>query len=1008
MAIVFSVLNKLFGKKSDKDRKLVWPLVEEINEKFQEFDTLSDEGIKSRYTEIKSNLHELTSKIESENDGKEPAEIDEILYDFEKKFLDEHMLEVFALVKEATKRLMGSGFTVMGNSMEWDMIHYDVQLMGGIVLHQGKITEMKTGEGKTLVSTLPIILNSLSDRGIHIVTVNDYLAERDSQWMGHLFKFFDLSVGCILDSMDNMSRKEQYSKDVTYGTNSQFGFDYLRDNMRTDAEGQVQRKHIFAIIDEVDSVLIDEARMPLIISGPVDSPSNHKFNDWRSKVESLFKKQNTLITAMISDAEELLDSGEEVTAGDKLLACSRGAPRHNRFMKVIQKSGVQQLIQRIESDHIREKNLFELDETLFFSIDEKNGIIDLTEMGRQHLSPHNPEHFIIPDLGELFHDIDNDSALSSSDRMKKKEEAQSLHAERSDRIHTINALLRAFSLYEKDVHYIVQSGKVMIVDEHTGRVLPTRRYSDGLHMAIEAKERVVIEKEQQTVASITIQNYFRMYRKLCGMTGTAVTEAAEFMEIYGMDVVEIDSNRPIVRKDHDDVIYKTNKEKYIACIDKIEELFNKGQPVLVGTTSVEESEKLDHMLKRRKVPHNVLNAKRHQSEALVVQRAGQLSAVTISTNMAGRGTDIKLADGVKGKGGLFILGTGRHDSRRIDLQLKGRSGRQGDPGETIFYLSLEDRLMRLFGSDRIAKIMDKMGLEEGEVITHPMVSKSIARAQKKVESNFFSMRKHVLQYDEVMNTQRGVIYTRRNFTLHSEDVNVQVTELIEEQLDEMIEHYSKGKESPNAWDWEGLGEDILDTFMFDISPSKEKISSISDFKSIIMEGVKNILNYKRESIDGGIFDRYQQMVVLTTIDNKWRQHLYSMDQLREGINLRSYGQKNPLNEYKKEGYEMFMDMMYDINTETLKRIFRTNLVRAGEQATSSKISMPKNLNMKHDSNIDLGFVAPPKSEGQRETTATRTTQPKAQPVTSQKKIGRNEPCPCGSGKKYKKCHGALS
>jgi len=673
----------------------------------------------------------------------------------------------------------------------------------------------------------------------------------------------------------------------------------------------------------------------------------------------------------------------------------------------MQKSGIQQLIQKVESEHIREKKMFELDETLFFSIDEKNGIIDLTELGRQYLSPENPEHFVIPDLGELFHDIDNNNSLSSSDRMQKKEEAQSLHAERSDRIHTINALLRAFSLYEKDVHYIVQGGKVQIVDEHTGRVLPTRRYSDGLHMAIEAKENVAIEREQQTVASITIQNYFRMYKKLCGMTGTAVTEAAEFMEIYGMDVVEIDSNQPVARKDHNDVIYKTNREKYKACIDKIEELFNKGQPVLVGTTSVEESEKLDNMLKRKKIPHNVLNAKQHQSEALVVQRAGQLSAVTISTNMAGRGTDIKLGDGVKDKGGLFILGTGRHDSRRIDLQLRGRSGRQGDPGESIFYLSLEDRLMRLFGSDRIAKIMDRMGLEEGEVITHPMVTRSIERAQKKVESNFFSMRKHVLQYDEVMNTQREVIYTRRNFALHSEDINVQVSELIREQLDEIIEHYSSGKENPNSWDWDGLGDDLLDTFMLDMSSSKDEVSSMPDFKKIMLKGVEEILDYKRKSIDEGIFDRYQKMVVLTTIDNKWREHLHSMDQLREGINLRSYGQKNPLNEYKKEGYEIFMNMMYDINIETLKRIFRTNLVRAEEQAANNKINMPKNLKMKHDSNIDLGFVAPPKNQNQ-EQGPTLQAPPKAQPITSEKKIGRNEPCPCGSGKKYKKCHGALS
>ena len=604
-----------------------------------------------------------------------------------------------------------------------------------------------------------IILNAITGRGVHLITVNDYLAERDSQWMGILYEYLGLTVGCILNQMNSQQRKEMYDRDITYGTNSQFGFDYLRDNMSIRPEDQVQRGHAFAIVDEVDSVLVDEARTPLIISGNVDAPSNQQYNEWQNSIENIIRKQNQMVNKLIAEAEEALETDDKKAAVNLLMA-SRGAPKNKRLMKIFQQQGTQQLVHKMESEYIRDKKLNDLDEQLYFSIDERAHVIDLSERGRQYLSPEHPEKFIIPDLGEIFHEIENTEGITQHQILEKKEESQILHMERSDRIHAINQLLRAYSLYEKDIEYIVQEGKVLIVDEHTGRVLHGRRFSDGLHQALEAKEKVVIEKETQTMATITIQNYFRMYSKLAGMTGTAATEAQELMQIYKLDVIEIPTNQDIIRNDTDDLVYRTKREKYNAVVEKVKELTQKGQPVLVGTTSVEESETLGRMLKRAKIPHNVLNAKQHQKEAEVIIRAGQTSAVTIATNMAGRGTDIKLGDGVKEVGGLFILGTGRHESRRIDLQLRGRAGRQGDPGESVFFLSLEDDLMRLFGSDRIAKVMDRMGVEEGEVITHAMVTRSIERAQKKVEGRNFGIRKHLLEYDDVMNQQREIVYDR--------------------------------------------------------------------------------------------------------------------------------------------------------------------------------------------------------------------------------------------------------
>ncbi len=1003
MSVFTKIVTGIFGKKSDRDLKEINPQVDEINAIYPTLESLSDEDLKKRFHTVKDDLQEkiASSKETFAAEGLKREDVDSELLKVEQAFLDEKMPEVFAIVKDASRRLCGTTFNLMGQDESWEMVHYDVQLIGGIVLHQGRIAEMKTGEGKTLVSTLPIVLNSITGRGVHVITVNDYLAERDSQWMGHLFSFLGLTVGCILNQMGSEERQQMYACDITYGTNSQFGFDYLRDNMSVVPEDQVQRGHAFAIVDEVDSVLVDEARTPLIISGQVDAPGNQQYKQWKPSVEGLLKKQTLLINKLVSEVEELLEKDER-EAAIKLLTVQRGAPKNKRLMKIFQRQGTQQMVMKMESEFIRDKKLNEIDEALYFSIDERANIIDLSELGREFLSPSDPENFVIPDLGELFHEIESEPGISSSDILAKKEDAQSLHAERSDRIHALNQLLKAYSLFEKDVDYIVQDGKVLIVDEHTGRVLHGRRFSDGLHQSLEAKENVVIEKETQTMATITIQNYFRMYDKLSGMTGTAVTEANEFMEIYKLDVVEIPTHRPISRSDHEDIIYRSKREKYNATIVKIQELFQKGQPVLVGTTSVEESETLSRMLRRQKVPHNVLNAKQHQKEAEVIVRAGHNGAITIATNMAGRGTDIKLGDGVKENGGLFILGTGRHESRRIDLQLRGRSGRQGDPGESIFYLSLEDDLMRLFNSDRIAKVMDRMGVEEGEVITHSMVTKSIERAQKKVEGRNFGIRKHLLEYDDVMNQQREIVYNRRDYALHGDGIVEEIDTILGEYLDSIIMEFCESSNSID-WDWDAISHEVINTFSLDISSENDKISTAEELKDLVKQGANSILSFKRDTSEDGMFDRFQKFVLLRTIDEKWREHLYAMDQLREGIGLRAYGQKNPLIEYKQEGFGMFAEMMIDTNRETLKRIFRTNISHLAE-STQTPQKMPRNMKMQHDETPGPGFVPPPQGGGNPQPQQMK----KVQPVQADKKVGRNDDCPCGSGKKYKKCHGAVS
>ncbi|MFL2716429.1 MAG: preprotein translocase subunit SecA, partial [Gammaproteobacteria bacterium] len=749
-------LKKLFGTSSQREIKKISSIVNDVNQIFESLSSKSDEELVQKTEELKKFVIESRNKVENSFDDTIDKEIrSKQILEAEQNAISQIMAEAFAMVKETCRRMIGHSWRVSGQNTEWNMVPYDVQILGAIVLHNGKVAEMKTGEGKTLVATMPIYLNALTGRGVHVITVNDYLAQRDAEWMGEVYRRLGLSVGYILNSMDNRQRRDMYACDITYGTNNEFGFDYLRDNMSLHPDELCQRDHAFAIVDEVDSVLIDEARTPLIISGAVDAPVDDTFVKLRPDVQRLVKKQNLLVSELVTEAKTLL-SQEDDKAGLKLLQARRGLPKHPKLMKIFQEPGTLKLSQSVESEYIRDKKLHEVDDDLYFSIDEKSHVIDITEKGRNVLAPDKPDTFIIPDLGELILEIDDNTDLDDSQRELEKDKAHQFHAERSGTIHNFNQLLRAYTMYEKDVEYVVQDGKVLIVDEFTGRILAGRRYSDGLHQALEAKESVKIERETQTLATITIQNYFRQYDKLAGMTGTAETEAEELGSIYGLDVVVIPTHRDILRDDREDLVYKTKREKYNAVIDEIVDCYHRGQPVLVGTISVDSSELLSRMLKRKNIPHNVLNAKQHQKEAEVVARAGQNGAVTIATNMAGRGTDIKLGEGVIDSGGLHILGTERHDSRRIDLQLRGRAGRQGDPGSSVFYLSLEDDLMRLFGSDRVAGFMDRLGIEEGEVITARMITRAISSAQQKVEIRNFGVRKHLLEYDDVMNQQRQV------------------------------------------------------------------------------------------------------------------------------------------------------------------------------------------------------------------------------------------------------------
>ena len=983
------VLAKLFGTKSDREVKKLRPSIDRINQLFESLSLKADEDLVNRTNELKEFVinarNEKENSLSSEMDKQQRS--DEILKT-EQGALGLIMEEAFAMVKETSRRMCGSSWRVSGQEINWEMVPYDVQLFGAIILHNGKVAEMKTGEGKTLVATMPIYLNALTGRGVHVITVNDYLAQRDAEWMGEVYKRLGLSVGYILNSMDNSQRREMYQRDITYGTNNEFGFDYLRDNMALHKGEKVQRGHAFAVVDEVDSVLIDEARTPLIISGTIDAPVDETFTTLKPGVQQLVKKQSQLVSDLVREAQKFLDDNDEDNAGLKLLQAQRGMPKNRQVMKIFQEPGMLKLAQDIESIYIRDKKMQEVDDDLYFAVDEKSHVMDITEKGRSLLSPDDPDTFIIPDLGELLLEIEERQDLSSIEKEQEKEKAHQLHAERSGTIHNFNQLLRAYTLYEKDVEYVIQEGKVMIVDEFTGRVLPGRRYSDGLHQALEAKENVRIERETQTLATITIQNYFRLYDKLSGMTGTAETEAEELGSIYGLDVTVIPTHMAISRDDKDDLVYKTKREKYNAAIDEIEDCYRRGQPTLVGTISVEISELLSRMLKRKNIPHNVLNAKQHKSEAEVVARAGQKGAVTIATNMAGRGTDIKLAEGIKELGGLHIIGTERHESRRIDLQLRGRSGRQGDNGSSRFYLSLEDDLMRLFSSDKVAAIMDRMGIEEGEVISARMVTRAISNAQKKVEVRNFGIRKHLLEYDDVMNQQRQVVYDLRNQALAGENMQEGVFQILDDFILDEIE-LQLGETNVEYWDWDYLKQRFASHLMVDASLEKiyenegKSDLTVEEVGDWIFERSKSVYKARESLVPESVIRDFERFVILRTIDEKWKDHLYAMDQLREGINLRAYGQKNPLLEYKSEGFKMFQEMMADMNSVTIQRLFRTQ-IKGMENQTPDQNTSVRNVKVSHQDTTGMGFQGQPQSQQGNQPQQVRT------PIKTQQKVGRNE------------------
>ena len=988
--MIQNLVKKVFGSRSDREVKQLYPLVDDINRLAEGFIDQSDKELKERSQELRATVIEAieVAKAKAEKDIIDKDEAKKFILLAEHEKLEQILPEAFAMVKETCRRMCGTSWHVVGRELSWEMVPYDVQIVGGIILHRGNVAEMKTGEGKTLVAAFPIYLNALTGRGVHLITVNDYLAQRDAEWMGEIYRRLGLSVGFILNNMTPEQRRENYSCDITYGTNNEFGFDYLRDNMALQKEDLVQRDHAYAIVDEVDSVLIDEARTPLIISGAVDAPVDTSFKDLCPLIQNLVRQQNALVGNIVSEGEDLMHDGKDRDAGYKLLQALRGMPKHPKVMKTFQEAGTKKLAYQVESEFMRDKKLHEVDDDLFFSIDEKSHVIDITEKGRNALAPDNPDVFVIPDLGELLHDIDQNDGLTKLEKDQEKEKAHQTHADRSGRIHNMTQLLRAYTLYEKDVEYVVQDGRVQIVDEFTGRILSGRRYSDGLHQALEAKENVTVERETQTLATITIQNYFRMYDKLAGMTGTAETEAEEFGSIYNLDVLVIPTHRPVVRDDRNDLIYKTTREKYNGVVEEITQCHHSGQPSLVGTISVDASELLSRMLKRKGIPHSVLNAKQHQSEAEIVARAGQRGAVTIATNMAGRGTDIKLGEGMKELGGLHIIGTERHESRRIDLQLRGRSGRQGDPGSSVFYLSLEDDLMRLFNSERIASVMDKLGAEEGEVITAKMVTRAIENAQKKVEQRNFGIRKHLLEYDDVMNQQRKVVYDIRKQALNDSDI----TEAIEDMVDDYVDDELTRMEdtSPQNWDWDNLKQNLSSHMLVDASLDSVQESkgsdeiSLEDVRDYILSQAKEVYKTRESLLPEDIMRGFEKFVVLRTIDEKWKDHLYGMDQLREGINLRAYGQKNPLLEYKSEGFQMFQQMMADTSEETIQRLYRTQ-IQGMESAPEMPVNKARNVQTQHDETTGMGFSGP----SMQEQAASSSGAPK-QPVHVDQKIGRND------------------
>ncbi len=998
-----TLLKSIFGTKHDREIRRARDLVVQINEFAAEYAGLSDDDLRAKTVEFRRRIAEALEGLDDADERRSA----------EQEALNALLPEAFAAVKDTCRRLCGQSWDVCGLPLRWEMVPYDVQLIGGIMLHEGKISEMATGEGKTLVATMPLYLNALAGRGAHLVTVNDYLARRDSEWMGAVYQFLGLTVGCVQQGQDPPTRRAQYLCDITYGTNNELGFDYLRDNMAVRPEHRVHRGFVYAIVDEVDSVLIDEARTPLIISGPVEH-SDQAFDDLKPLVERVVRAQSQLVTQLLSEAEQMLpDSKQEYDAGVKLLQIQRAAPKQKRFMKLLSdQPGLKKLITKVELDYLRDKRMHELDETLFYAIDEKARNVDLLEKGREIMSPSDPERFVVPDLAAALSELEGREDLEQEQRVQERDGIYRAYAAKTEKIHNVQALLKAYSLYDRDVEYVVQDGKVMIVDEFTGRLMPGRRYSDGIHQAIEAKEGVRVEGETQTLATITIQNYFRMYEKLAGMTGTAETEAGEFWEIYKLDVTVIPTHQKVRRADHNDVVYKTKREKYNAVIEEIVQLYEKGQPVLVGTISVEVSELLSRMLKRRGVKHSVLNAKYHQQEAEIVAQAGQKGSVTIATNMAGRGTDIKLGPGVADLGGLAIVGTERHESRRIDRQLRGRSGRQGDPGESRFYLSLEDDLMRLFGSDRIATLMERMGVEEGEVIEHGMVTAAIGRAQKRVEAHNFDIRKHLLEYDNVMNQQREIVYGLRDRALSTEDLSAHVLEQVGDSVKERVAKATAGG-ARAEWNVRGLADELSYLFLAPVSdgdldqPTEESLEA----KAVAIG--ENAYRAREREFTPELMRQLERHLYLFTVDEHWRDHLYELDHLKGGIGLRAYGQRDPLIEYKKEAFTLFETLVRETREDFVQRLFRVQLQPEAAVQDMQRRPAPRTVVAQH-AEAQSAFTGAPTDEpevaevgapagGAAARPAPRSA-PAAPAVRTGPRVGRNDPCPCGSGKKYKKCH----
>ena len=1096
---VGKVLGKFLGNKSDRDMREVMPFVDKIKAAYEPIPELSNDQLRERSAALKqrvtdyvavekSELEALKAKAEDpdvEVTEKESIykQIDKLDEDIDEKYevvLNEILPEAFSVIKDTARRfkeneeievtamdydrtlaaaresveikgnraIWQNRWMAGGNEIVWDMIHYDVQLIGGVALHSGKIAEMATGEGKTLVATLPVFLNALTGKGVHIVTVNDYLAKRDSEWMGPIYEFHGLTVDCIDKHQPNSeARRKAYNSDVTFGTNNEFGFDYLRDNMAHSPGELVQRKHNYSIVDEVDSVLVDDARTPLIISGPIPKGDDQEFAEYKPKVEKLISVQRQLVNTIFTEAKKLLADGNTEKAGFKLLQAHKGLPKYKPLIKLLSEEGNKALMLKTENHYMQEqsKNMHLVTDDLFFIIEEKMNSVELTEKGIDVItgSSDDPTFFILPDIGSEVAEIER-SSMADKKKLEIKDRMLQEYAVKSERIHTVNQLMKAYAMFEKEVEYVVMDNKVKIVDEQTGRIMEGRRYSDGLHQAIEAKENVKVEAATQTWATITLQNFFRMYHKLAGMTGTAETEAGELWDIYKLDVMVIPTNRPIVRDDREDLVYKTKREKYNAVIDELVSLNKDGRPALVGTTTVEVSELLSKMLNIRKISHNVLNAKLHQREADVVAQAGKAGTVTIATNMAGRGTDIKLSDQVKKDGGLAIIGTERHESRRVDRQLRGRSGRQGDPGSTQFYVCLEDDLMRLFGSERIAGMMDKLGLKEGEVIQHSMITKSIERAQKKVEENNFGIRKNLLEYDDVMNSQREVIYKRRKHALYGERIGLDianmmfdVTESIVNEFHtsgdydgfklELIRHLSV--ESPvSADEFKRFNSDDLVDKIYEelLEAYKRKQESISEqampvinqvyehqrqvYENIVVpvsDGTKVfqvLANLENCYNSGGkeLVSSYEKSIILATIDQSWQEHLRELDDLRQSVRNAQYEQKDPLLIYKFEAFELFSVMIDKVNKDVVSTLMKAH-IPIKDPKSVQRAEAPKKMDLsKFEANKDEMTSYKDPSGGGKGKDGRAQAQ---QPVRVEKKVGRNDPCPCGSGKKYKACHG---